>query len=168
MIDSVLNEVVSALKYQGVQTSKSFSERNSNARHSPCAIVSCNKAVCESSGFGQYLGIRKGSGGESDVELYGKKVDCDVMISVYSPFGEKYGAEFCTHYAENVRCAINALPNGIRISKFEFSDVFVDPEVSAYCMKCVLHCNCYFVAERYDDTEFLDYVLKGTVVNEHK
>lgn len=167
MLDSVLDEIIAVLKSGGLNACRAFPEKNSTVKYSPCAVVSAEKILCVSSGFGEYLGVRSGVNGEAEAELYGKRLDCEIAIAVYSPFGSEYGAGYCMSCAERINSAINALKSGVKVNELELGDVAVCDEVSAYCMRCTMSCTCSFIAESSgEDGEFLDFVLKGTVIDE--
>lgn len=164
MLDSVLDAVVSTLRAEDLNVFREFPERRADLKTGVSVSVGIDSCKYLSSGMGEYLGTRTGTGGSADTELFGRRLELELRFEVYSPFGTAFGASGCVRCVDSLRTSFEKLPSGIRVLDMDCGEICADDKLSAY--KCVskLRCLAFMVAESDgNETEFLDFELKGIV-----
>ncbi|NLH01876.1 MAG: hypothetical protein GX488_08290 [Clostridiales bacterium] len=164
MLDMVLETIVDFLKRENISAFREFPERKSNIKSGVSVSVGIESCRYLSSGMGEYLGVRTPSGGKDEKELFGRRMEIELGLEIFSPFGGEFGASGCVRCADSLRECFGRLPPSIRALEMECGEIRADEKMSAFRCKCKLRCMAFLIAERSgDDTEFLDFVLKGTV-----
>ena len=164
MLDSILDAVVNALKAVGIKALREFPEKRADLKSGVSVSVGIDSCKSLSSGFGEYLGTRAGAGGSADTELFGRRLELVLRLEIFSPFGAAYGAAGCVQCADSLRACFGNLPSGLKALDMEYSEIRADEEISSYRCSCALRALAFLVAEGTGgETEFLDFVLKGTV-----
>ena len=164
MLDDILDAAVNAINTAGISAFREFPERRADLKSGASVSVGADSCKCLSSGLGEYLGTRVASDGGEDVELFGRRLEHELRIEIYSPFGAAYGAAGCLRCADSLRECFGAMPSGLKALDMECGEIKADEELSCYRCSCVLHTLAFLVAESTSgETKFLDFVLKGTV-----
>ena len=164
MLNDVLDAVVNVLKAEGMSAFREFPEQRADMKTGVSVSVGIESCKYLSSGMGEYLGTREGSGGSADAELFGRKLELELRFVIYSPFGADFGASGCVECADALRCCVDKLPSGLRVLDLKFGEVSADEKISAYKCACSARALAFMVAESDgSEGEFLDFVLKGTV-----
>lgn len=164
MLNNVLDAVVNVLKAEGINAFREFPEQRADLKTGVSVSVGVESCRYLSSGMGEYLGTREGSGGSADTELFGRRLELGLRFEIYSPFGTQFGASGCVECADALRSCIDKLPSGLRIIDLTIGEVSADEKLSAYRCVCSYSTLAFMVGESDgSDSEFLDFVLKGTV-----
>jgi len=164
MLNDILDAVVNAIKSAGINAFREFPEKRDDLKSGASVSVGADSCKCLSSGLGEYLGTRAGAGGSGDAELFGRRLELELRFEIYSPFGAAYGAADCVRCADSLRECFGVLPPGLKALDMECGEIKADEELSCFRCSCALHALAFLVAESTGgETEFLDFVLKGTV-----
>lgn len=164
MLDDVLDAVVTVLKAENLNAFREFPERRADLKTGVSVSVGIDSCKYLSLGMGEYLGTRTGVGGKADAELFGRRLELELRFEIFSPFGTTFGASGCVQYTDSLRACFGKLPSGIRVLDMNCGEVSADEKLSAYRCVCSLRALAFMVAESDGaETEFLDFVLKGTV-----
>ncbi|NCB73454.1 MAG: hypothetical protein EOM51_01735 [Clostridia bacterium] len=164
MLNDILDAVVNVLKAEGINAFREFPEQRADLKTGVSVSVGIESCKYLSSGMGEYLGTRAGSGGSADTELFGRRLELGLRFEIYSPFGTQIGASGCVECADALRGCIDKLPSGLRVIELKFGEVSADEKLSAYRCVCSSSALAFMVGESDGgDVEFLDFVLKGTV-----
>ena len=164
MLDDILEAVVAAMKAEGLNAFREFPERRTDLKTGVSESVGIDSCKQLSSGMGEYLGTRAGEGGTADTELFGRRLELELRFEIFSPFGTSFGASGCVQGGDRLRACFCKLPSGIRVLDMKSGEISADEKLSAYRCVCNLRALAFMVAESDgENTEFLDFVLKGTV-----
>ena len=166
MLDTVLDAVVFALRAEGLNAFREFPERRADLKCGISVSVGIDNCKYLSSGMGEYLGTRAGTGGSADTELFGRRLELELRFEIYSPFGTAFGVAGCVRCVDSLRTSFEKLPSGIRVLDMDCGEICADDKLSAYKCVCKLRALAFMVAESDGkETEFLDFILKGIVDN---
>ncbi len=164
MLNTVLDTVVSVLRAEDLNAFREFPERRADLKTGVSVSVGIDSCKYLSSGMGEYLGTRAGIGGKDDTELFGRRLELELRFEIYSPFGTAFGASGCVQCLDSLRASFGKLPSGIRALDMDCGEICAEDKLSAYKCVCKLRCLAFMVAESDgNETEFLDFVLKGIV-----
>ncbi len=164
MLDSILDAVVTALKSESISAFREFPEKRADVKTGVSVSVGLGDCKCVSSGMGEYLGTRAGQGGSADIELFGRRIELTLRFEIFSPFGAPHGAAACVKCADRLRECLAKLPSGLKALEMESGEICMDEKLSCFRCVCTLRALAFLVAESDGtETEFLDFVLKGTV-----
>lgn len=165
-IDVVISGVCAALKAAGVPAAVTSFPFGGKKRHTkPIAAVSVKSGSAISSGFAEYLGeyLDVETGGY--YELYGKRLELTVGIGIYSPPDEQHGAIACPKLFSDIAAAVTRLPAGLRVKEISCTETRFDEDVGLFLCEAELSCAAHLYARAEEEGEFLDFRLKGEVVN---
>lgn len=164
MLDTILTAIITALERAGISAFKAFDETAARLKGGACVSVGIDKCKYLSSGFAEYLGIRASGDGSADTELFGRRLELELGLEIYSPFGEGLGVQSCVQTADSVRACIDSLAPGIKTLEMCFGEAEPDEKLRAFRCPGKLRCFAFLTAEgAREEPEFLDFVLKGTV-----
>ncbi len=164
MLDGIMDAVVTALQAEGINAFREYPEKRADMKTGISVSVGLESCKFLSPGMGEYLGTRAGTGGSADIELFGRRLELTLRFEIYSPFGAAYGTAGCVQYADRLRSCIGRLPSGIKALDMDCGEICADDRLSCYRCICTFRCMAFLVAESDGtETEFLDFVLKGTV-----
>ncbi len=164
MLDSILDAVVSTLKSESIRAFREFPEIKAEVKTGVSVSVGIEGCKCLSSGMSEYLGTRTGMGGSADAELFGRRLELTLRFEIYSPSGGSCGAKACLQCVDRLRASMEKLPSGLKALDMESKEVFADEKLNCYRCVCLARALAFLVAESDgSETEFLDFVLKGTV-----
>lgn len=164
MVDLILEPVVRVLSDGGLRAFRAFPARLRD-RKGPCVIVGLRSYKCLSGGLGEYLGFREKENGET-IELYGKRLELELLFEVYAPFEGAEDAGACVRFAESIGALTEGFPSGLRPLEFICGEAKADEELGCFRCECVLQCSAFLVAEGIGEQgEFLDFVLKGVITS---
>ena len=156
MLESVLSAVVTALGQQGLSAVAEYPRSAAELSDGTLYTVGAGSCKCISSGLGDYLGVRAGGGGESDTELYGRRLELTLCIEAF----------LADESAEtSAQTLISALPEGLRCESVQSGELRWDRELECLRREHRLQCTAFLLAESSggDESEFLDFKLKGTI-----
>lgn len=165
-LDSIINAVCEAFEKSGLSAAI-LKYPSSLRKHYdvPVAAFGIKNGTGVSSGFAEYMGLRYD--GEKDVyfELYGKRMELTLGISIYSPKNAKFGSGKCFEIFEEMTAAITKLPSGIRVKEMTCGETKYSTEEEMFKLETTISCTAFLYAEREDSsTEFLDFRVKGVQV----
>ncbi|MBP8640804.1 MAG: hypothetical protein KBI01_07905 [Oscillospiraceae bacterium] len=164
MLDDIIDAVIATLKSEGLNAFREFPERRSDLKTGVSMSVGINSCRYLSSGMGEYLGTRAGVGGVGDTELFGKRLELELRFEIFSPFGAAFGALDCVQSVDRLRSCFEKLPSGLKVLDMKSGELSADEKLCAYRCICTLSALAFMVAESDgNESEFLDFVLKGTV-----
>ncbi len=160
MIDSVIEEVVAALRDKGLRAVKAFRRQELLARESALVCVSAKSVRALPAGFGSYLGLGADPVTGRTGELYGARVELELALDIFAGAG----ADECTLCAGEIPAALGGLPEGIKVSALSFGAAAPDGETGLFKCSGVLAGTAYFIARELDeDGVFSDFILRGSV-----
>lgn len=163
MTDLILDSVEAALVSGGISAFRSFPARHKRLSAETCVVISLRWAKSLGGAMGDYLGLKEKENG-GIVELYGKRLEIELLFEIYAPFEGASGAEDCVRCADELRALSAGLPSGIRPLEFTCGEVSAVEEISYFKCDCTLLCTAFLIAEDGGEQgEFLDFVLKGAV-----
>ena len=166
MLDTILDEIVAALKAAGVCAFRAFPETAEALPAGGGVSVAVEAYRVSGSGMGDYLGTRAASGGQGEKELFGRRLELTLGLDVFAPFGGTAGAAACDRAADALRLALAALPAGVKLLEMDCGEVSADEALGAYRCRCEAKCVAFLVAETDGEApEFTDFKLKGSVKN---
>ena len=161
MIEKVLKAAVGAIERLGYRACEEFSFE-SGELEGALVCVSAGECRCMDPGMGRYLGFREEADG-SFTEIFGKRLEPELIFRVYAPFGEK-GAGLCREVCGALCGMERFFPSGLRLLELDGGEMEAVEALAAYCVVCRAKCAAVFLAETVsEDEEFLDFVLKGDV-----
>jgi hypothetical protein len=159
-IDSVVSAVIDTLGSKKLRSVGAFPKSDFVRYKSPVIAVGVKAATGLSAGFGEYMGERTDKG--VSIETYGKRMELDIGMDIYSP-QEEYGAKGCVDTLSGIVGALAEMPTGIKVRELVCGDVKFDTKTDMFLQECTLKCICFLYAERSDDTELLNFSLRGVV-----
>lgn len=165
-LDSVINIVCQGLTDGGVAAIISQNPFGGKKRHTkPIITVGLKAGSAVTCGFAEYLGVRFDENQGTYNELYGKKIDISLSLSLWSPKSESYGHETCLTLFSQVADALKSLPEALKVKELACGET--DYDVSAEMFRCdaELKISAFLTAESQDDSQFLDFKLKGVLTN---
>ena len=127
----------------------------------PVIAVGMNSGDGISSGLAEYMGEKYDADSDTYSEVYGKRLELGIGISVYSPKDGEYGAEGCLDTVSEVIAALSGLPAGLKIRSFTCGETGFDTDTGMFLCRCELKCVCFLYAERTEESEVLNFTLKG-------
>lgn len=161
MIEKVLKAAVGAVEKLGYKACSEFSFE-SKELEGALVCVSAGECRCMDSGMGRYLGFREEADG-SFTEIFGKRLEPELIFKVYAPFGEK-GAGICRDVCSALCGLEKFFPSGLRLLELDSGEMEAEEALAAYRVVCRAKCAAIFLAEAASgEDEFLDFVLKGDV-----
>lgn len=111
----------------------------------------------------EYLGEKYDAETGESPEVYGKKAEVTLGIRIYSPVGEKYGAEGCAGVFDDILSALEDMPEGLRVLSLSIGETKFDRNSGMLMSYAVMKLSAYLYAEKAADGEFLDFNLKGVL-----
>lgn len=158
----IRDAVIAALEAGGLEAEAAFPGKWAAERKTPLASVSVGTAEGRALGFRGYLGETRGEDGQVR-EVYGKHLQGVVSVDVRA----RRAAE-CEEGVETAAAALlGKLPEGIRPGELSWEALAWERETGLFLRRGKLKCEALFLAERGDqETEFLDFVLKGVLQSE--
>jgi hypothetical protein len=164
MVNSITEPVMRALAEGGLRVFGEFPARPRD-KHGPFVVVGLRSYKCLGSGLGEYLGIREKDNGEI-VELYGKRLEPELLFEVYAPIKGAADAGECSRAASRLGELTEGFPAGLRPVEYSIGEISCDEELGCFRCECVLKCQAFLVAEAGSQPgEFTDFVLKGVIAN---
>lgn len=161
MIEKVLKAALGAVEKLGYKACGEFSFE-SKELEGALVCVSAGECRCMDSGMGRYLGFREEADG-SFTEIFGKRLEPELIFKVYAPFGEK-GAGLCRDVCSALCGLEKFFPSGLRLLELDSGEMEAEEALAAYRVVCRARCAAIFLAEAASgEDEFLDFVLKGDV-----
>lgn len=161
VIEKVLKAAVSAVEKLGYKACSEFSFESKELKGA-LVCVSAGECRCMDSGMGRYLGFREEADG-SFTEIFGKRLEPELIFKVYAPFGEK-GAGLCRDVCSALCGLEKFFPSGLRLLELDSGEMEAEETLAAYLVVCRAKCAAIFLAEAASgEDEFLDFVLKGDV-----
>lgn len=131
----------------------------------PVLCVGLKNGAGALSGFAEYLGEKFDPETNGYNEIYGKRIDLTFGLHIFSPKADAYGALGCLAVFAEVAGALSNLPSGLKVREIVCGETKFDLEVNMFHCEIELFCTACMYAVKKEDTEYLDFVLKGVLVN---
>lgn len=165
-LESVISIVCQTLSDGGVSAVISQNPFGGKKRHnSPIVTVGLKAGAAVSCGFAEYLGTRYDPNADKYNEIYGKKMDVSLGLSLWSPKTENFGHEKCLILFSQVADALKCLPASLKVKELSCSETHYDAITEMFCCEAELKLSAFLTAESTDDSQFLDFKLKGVLKN---
>ena len=165
-LDSVISIVCQSLSSGGVSAIISQNPFGGKKRHtSPIVTVGLKAGSTMSCGFAEYLGMRYDAESDTYNELYGKKIDISLGLSLWSPKTESCGHEKCLMLFSQVVDALKCLPESLKVRELSCGETEYDTTAEMFRCDAELKLSAFLTAESNDDSQFLDFKLKGVLIN---
>ncbi len=162
-LNQVRDAVIDALKGAGLAAMAAY-EGAAKEYEGPVASVDVAAAEGKSVGLSGYLGEKRDEKTGSIRELYGMQMDVTISLGVRAA-----GASDCETAMEAAAGALmEKLPAGLKLEKMSWNGIAWDKATGMFLRKGSAACRAVFLAEDSGDTgTLLDFILKGTIKNEH-
>lgn len=165
-LESVISIVCQGLSDGGVSAVISQNPFGGKKRHTrPIVTVGLKAGSTVSCGFAEYLGMKYDPKSDTYNELYGKKLDVALGLSFWSPKTESYGHEKCLLLFSQVADALKSLPESLKVRELSCGETNYDTTAEMFRCDAELKLSAYLTAESTDDSQFLDFKLKGVLTN---
>ena len=115
-----------------------------------------------SSGFSEYMGERYDIESDTYSELYGKRLEIVLGVHIYSP-RVPHGAAGCISVFSEIAAATGNFPLSLRVREISCGETEFDTVTGMFHCLVELKCLAYMYAVKTDDTELLDFKLKGVL-----
>lgn len=129
----------------------------------PVTAVGIEKGMARQCGFGEYLGIAV-SQEHGERELYGKRLETVLILYVYSPKNQKYGAPGCHAVFGSIIKAMEEREFPLKVSEVICGETAFDRDTDMFLCKCRVKCSGLLTAERTQTGVFTDFKLQGVVI----
>ena len=130
---------------------------------SPAVAVGLGAGCCVSAGGPEYLGMSFDERIGGSVEVYGKRMELTLALWIFSPRCAPFGAAGCAAVFGELAAALPCLPSGIRVKELRCGETVFDESAGMFRLDAELGISAFFSAEASDDSEVLDFNLRGTV-----
>lgn len=165
-LDSIISAVCQGLRDGGVSAVISQNPFGGKKRHTkPIVTVGLKAGEAVSCGFAEYLGTRYDTVSGILNELYGKKIEISLGLSLWSPNLEQFGHEMCLKLFSQVTDALNCLPEALKVRELSCGETDYDDTAEMFRCDAELKLSAFLTAENRDDSQFLDFKLKGVLTN---
>ncbi len=165
-LDTIITAVCQSLSDGGVSAVISQNPFGGKKRHNnPIITVGLKAGTAVSCGFAEYLGMKYDEGLDTYSELYGKKMDLSLGLSFWSPKAEKHGHEKCLMLFSQVADALKSLPVSLKVKELSCGETLFDVTAEMFRCDAELKLSAFLTAESTDDPQFLDFKLKGVLIN---
>lgn len=165
-LDSVIAAVCQGLRNGGVSAVISQNPFGGKKRHTnPIVTVGLKTGTAVSCGFAEYLGMCYNAEKDTYNELYGKKMDISMGLSLWSPKTEEHGHEKCLALFSQVVEALKTLPSSLKVKELSCGETSFDTTAEMFRCDAELKLSAFFTAESTDDSQFLDFKLKGVLMD---
>lgn len=114
-------------------------------------------------GFYEYMGIRYDPDLDDYTELYGKKLELTLGLYIYSPKTPQFGAEACMAVFRRILERLSAIPDCLRVKEIQCGETGFDEKTDMFLCPAELKCTAFLYAEKRDDGEILDFILRGVI-----
>jgi hypothetical protein len=163
MLESVLSAVIGVFNDSGICAARAYTGHEINRDAGPRVHIGIKKGLSESAGFGGYLGTRLDPE-RGEVELFGYKLDVTIELMLCAP--ESGGAAAAEALYSQIAEAVCGLPSGIKQKRLALKGGEADLKTGMFKCEAELDCTVHFVfTVSQEDTEFLDFEIKGVVKN---
>ncbi|MBE6948502.1 MAG: hypothetical protein E7456_01525 [Ruminococcaceae bacterium] len=165
-LETIISAVCRGLSEGGVSAVISQNPFGGKKRHtSPIVTVGLKSGNAVSCGFAEYLGMRYDAENDTYNELYGKKLDIALGLTLWSPKSESFGHEKCLMLFSQVADALHSLPESLKVRELSCGETEYDTAAEMFRCDAELKLSAFLVAESSDESQFLDFKLKGVLIN---
>ncbi len=162
MIETLLQAVEDILEAAGLAVRRQYPAADLEALSGPVICLGIQSCQLQSSGAGEYLGLRLDAGTQTERELYGFRLEAVLALDIYGPRAQ--GAAGCLDCFGAMSAALDALPEGIRARALVCGGAEIDSVTELFHCGVQLHCQAYFLREKDgEDGQFTDFEIKGVV-----
>jgi hypothetical protein len=109
--------------------------------------------------------MRYDAGTDTYSEIYGKKLELSLGLSLWSPKTSDQGHEKCLALFSQVAEALGSMPEALRVRELCCGETVYDSTAEMFRCDAELKLSAFLTAESADDTQFLDFKLKGVLTN---
>ncbi len=127
----------------------------------PVAAVWVKNGSGTDAGFSGYLGRELDSESGLWQEIYGKRLDIDFNLYIYSPDDGKYGAQGCMEVFGDAAEALGGLPSGLKLRRISCGETRYDRDTGMFRLEAEIECRAFMYAVGSDSGEITDFNLKG-------
>lgn len=114
-------------------------------------------------GFYEYMGMRYNPDLDDYTELYGKKLDLTLGLYIYSPKIPEFGADACMAVLRRILERLSAIPGCLKVKEIQCGETMYDDKTDMFLCPAELKCTAFMYAEKQDDGEILDFILRGVI-----
>ena len=163
-LDAVVDAVCDALRETGVPVVMAAYPFGAKERHArPAVTVGVAGGSGVSAGFAEYMGIEYDRTADTYSELYGKRMELTLSVTIWSPKTSPYGAAACHSLFGDIMEATPLMPSGLKVREVNCGEVRFDSLSDMFRLGAEIKVTAFFSARRTDDAEVLDFILRGTV-----
>lgn len=165
-LDSIISCVCDGLVTGGVSAVISQNPFGGKKRHvNPIVTVGLKAGSAVSCGLAEYMGMRYISSSDSYCEVYGKKIDVSLGLSMWSPKTSSEGHEKCLQLFSQIIDALDSLPDPLKVKELSCGETHYDPSAEMFRCDAELKLSAFLTAESDDDSQFLDFKLRGVLTD---
>ncbi|MDL2300437.1 hypothetical protein LJC01_02195 [Clostridiaceae bacterium OttesenSCG-928-D20] len=155
MLDTITNTLLSFFEDNKINAVLEYPPRLISRDDEHTVSIGTRSAKISSSGFGDYIGLEKGS----ERELFALKVEQVLGMGIYCPVK---AAGSPIKIFEKIASCISKLPSGIKVSGLICGETAIDRETGLRRSDCEIHLEASLLCHRDEETgEFLDFKIKG-------
>ncbi|MCI8398537.1 MAG: hypothetical protein HFF90_03955 [Oscillibacter sp.] len=157
-LTQIRDAVITALQGAGLRSEAAYPDRRVPKCTEALASVSVGAAEGRALGFCNYLGECADEHGGLR-ELYGKQLEGQITVEIRAE-----RAQTCEDGCETASgVLLGSLPEGIAPGELRWEAMAWERETGLFLRKGTLSCQALFTAWAGEDSEFLDFILKGAM-----
>lgn len=162
-LETLRQSVVSALKAGGLQAVAAMEPQARRRWDGPVAAVSLSAVRCAPGGFQNYLGVRKDPQTGREEEQYGRQVELELALDLYTSRAGGEGA--CQRaLALAAQILLSGGAGGLDVVELTAQEVqFLDGD-GLYHMPVRCRCQGWLIARTDSSGTFTDFEVKGRMV----
>ena len=158
-LTQVRNAVTAALQSAGLTAMTAFPAERARAYAGAVAAVAVGTVQGRALGLCDYLGETRDKETGAVRELYGKQLEGQITVEIRAE-----RAQTCEDGCETASgVLLGSLPEGIAPGELRWEAIAWERETGLFLRKGTLSCQALFTAWAGEDSEFLDFILKGAM-----
>ncbi len=159
-LDQIRSAMLTTLEKAGLMAVAAWPYQGYQGLTEGLVAVSVRSCEDQQAGFGHYLGERYDSDTDKWQELYGKKIQIEFGLNIYTP--TKGGAQESQEIFDKLSEAFQVYaPAGLKVEKLSRGEITLNKTLGVFCCPVEAQCNAFLYAIAEDGGEFVDFEVKG-------
>lgn len=159
-LDQIRSVMVETLCTGGISAVSAWPYKGFQGLSEGMVAVSIRSCEDGQAGFGHYLGERYDSDTDKWSELYGKKIQVEFGLDIYTP--TKIGAQESQEIFDQLNAVFHQYaPTGLKMEKLSRGEIKLNNTLGVFCCPVVAQCSAFLYAIAEDGGEFVDFEVKG-------
>jgi len=162
-LKKVMDHIVSCIEKTDITAIYAYPQRKIDRSLKTCAVLSLKGADAKDSGFYRYLGEKYCPDTDTKTELYGKKLEYALKVTLFSEKGPESDDGIYDALMKLLGAVTSS--DAVSVSGMAWSDTEYNERFKMYEINGEINCTSFFCAEKKEDEAyFTDFILRG----EHK